>query len=107
MIDSSTCAQAVLALIFVVGLILVIAWAVRRFGIGGRFAPPPGSRRRLEIVEVAPVDARHKLVMVRRDQIEHLLLVGAGDPVVVERGIGAEPAGRARFDQHLRAEASE
>mgnify|MGYP006289061411 FL=1 len=107
MIDSSTYAQAVLALIFVIGLILLVAWAVRRFGIGGRFAPPPGSRRRLQIVEVAPVDARNKLVMVRRDEIEHLLLVGAGDPVVVERGIGADASGRPRFDQHLRAEASE
>lgn len=107
MIDSTTYAQVFLALIFVVGLILVTAWFVRRFGIGGRFAPSPGSRRRLHIVEVAPVDARHKLVMVRRDEVEHLLLVGAGDPVVVERGIGADPSGRSRFDQHLYAEASE
>lgn len=104
MITSATYAQAVLALIFVIGLILVAAWVVRRFGIGGRFAPPPGNRRRLNIVEVAPLDARHKLVMVRRDDIEHLLLIGTGDPLVVERGIGAGKADGLSFRQHLQPE---
>lgn len=106
MMDITTYARFALALIFVLGLILVIAWGMRRFGIGARIAPNTAGRRRLHVVEVAPLDARNKLVMVRRDDIEHLLLVGQGDPVVVERGIGAAPA-RGSFARQLDAEASE
>lgn len=105
MIDITTLARFALALIFVLGLILVSAWGMRRFGIGARLAPNTAGRRRLEVVEVAPLDARHKLVMVRRDEIEHVLLIGQGDPVVVERGIGAAPANRS-FARQLEAETS-
>lgn len=86
--DPANYARFIGALVFVVGLILVIAWALKRFGFAGRFVPNPGKRRRLGVVEVCPIDARHKLVMVQRDGAEHLLLIGAGDPLVVERGIG-------------------
>jgi flagellar protein FliO/FliZ len=106
MIDITTYARFALALIFVLGLILVIAWGMRRFGIGARLAPNTPGRRRLQVVEVAPLDARHKLVMVRRDEIEHVLLIGQGDPVVVERGIGAA-SGRRSFARQLEAETSE
>jgi flagellar protein FliO/FliZ len=106
MMDLTTYARFALALIFVIGLILVIAWGMRRFGIGAQIAPNTRGRRRLQVVEVAPLDARHKLVMVRRDDIEHVLLIGQGDPIVVERGIGAAAA-RGSFAQHLQAERSE
>jgi flagellar protein FliO/FliZ len=108
--DAATYARFALALLFVLGLILVISWAIRRFGLAGRFAPNPGKRRRLEVVEVAPLDARHKLVMVKRDAVEHLLLIGGGDPVVVERGINAATSARSiapDFEQELKAEALE
>jgi flagellar protein FliO/FliZ len=82
--------QAVLALIFVVGLMFGTSWLVRRLGLAGPMATPIGRRRRLQMVEVLPVDARRRLVLVRRDDVEHLLLVGPTDSLVVERGIGAE-----------------
>jgi flagellar protein FliO/FliZ len=38
------------------------------------------------------VDAKRRLVLVRRDDREHLLLLGATQDVVVESGIAARAA---------------
>ena len=43
--------------------------------------------RRLEIVEHASLDGRRKLVLIRRDDVEHLLMTGGPVDVVVETGI--------------------
>ena len=85
--------QFVLALAFVLALILAAAWAFRRFGRGTVRAPRRGVpyRRRLGVVEVIALDTRRKLVLVRRDDREHLLIIGAQGETVVETGI-MEPA---------------
>ena len=84
----------ILALVAVVALIAVLAWAARRFGLAGRFAAPSG-RRRLGIVETAAIDGKRRLVLVRRDETEHLVLVGAEGALLIERGINAPvPAAR-------------
>lgn len=82
--------QFVLALVIVLGLILAVAWVARRFGLG---AAPTGARRRrrLALVESLALDGKRRLVLVRRDDCEHLLLVGGGSDVVVERGLAAAP----------------
>ena len=80
--------QFVLALAFVIGLILLAALAARRMGWG--FPVQAMKRlddRRLRIIEATPVDGRRRLVLVRRDDTEHLLLLGPSSEVVVERGI--------------------
>lgn len=80
------------ALVFVLALIAAAAWAARRFGLGGRLAAQGGKARRLQVVEVAPLDSRRKLVLVRRDGCEHLLLLGHGQDLLVEAGIEADIA---------------
>ena len=50
-------------------------------------------RRRLGVVEVTPLDGRRRLILVRRDAVEHLLLVGPTSELVIETGIaGGDPA---------------
>lgn len=85
--EFDTYLRFILALVFVLALIGAIGWAGRRFGAFGAPLRPRGGSRRLAVVEVAPVDARHKLVLVRRDGVEHLLLLGAGPDLLVESGI--------------------
>ncbi len=75
--------QFVVTLIAVLALIAVAAWAIRMF-MGGRLRMPGGRAARLGVVEAIQVDARRKLVLVRRDQFEHLLLIGGPTDVVVE-----------------------
>ena len=80
------------ALVLVIGLIGAVAWVGRRLGLAGRLAAV-GSRsaRRLGVIEYMALDPKTRLVLVRRDDTQHLLLLGAGGPVVVERGIEAAP----------------
>ena len=76
------------ALIFVLALIGALAWLVRRFGLAGRLGMPTGQKR-LSVIEVVALDARRRLVLVRRDSTEHLLLLGATGDLVVETRITA------------------
>ena len=82
--------QAIFALILVVGLIFAVAWAARRLGLGGRFAAV-GGKRRLAVVEVLPLDGKRRLVLLRRDGAEHLVILGMHTDLVVESGIDAKP----------------
>jgi flagellar protein FliO/FliZ len=47
----------------------------------------PKSERRLEVIDHANLDSRRKLVLIRRDDVEHLLLTGGPVDVVIETGI--------------------
>ena len=80
----ATYLQFALALIFVVALIGGLAVVARRVGLGG--LAPAGKRRRLAVVEVLALDNRRRLVLVRRDGAEHLLLLGPAGDTVVEAG---------------------
>jgi flagellar protein FliO/FliZ len=57
------------------------------FSFGGWFAPRPEPR--LGISEQATLDSRRKLVLVRRDDVEHLIMTGGPVDVVIETGISA------------------
>ncbi|MBX7199799.1 MAG: flagellar biosynthetic protein FliO [Rhodospirillaceae bacterium] len=78
---------AVLVLILVIGLILGLAALLKRFGLTD--ARVLGRRARLATVESKSLDGRHRLVLVRRDDVEHLLLIGPNTSQVLERGIPA------------------
>jgi hypothetical protein len=85
-----------LAFLIVLGLIGAAAWAVRRFG-SGRYggAGQRGRQPRLAVIDHTSVDARRRLILIRRDNVEHLLLIGGPTDVVVEPNIvRAMPASR-------------
>ena len=88
--EFDTYIRFILALIFVLALIGLLAWAARRFGIA-RNAPHVGSKnRRLVVIETASLDSKRRLVLVRRDTTEHLLLLGVTGDLVIETGIPAK-----------------
>jgi hypothetical protein len=77
-----------LAFLLVLGLIGVGAWGLRRFTsgrLGG--ASTRGRQPRLGVIDYASVDARRRLILVRRDNVEHLLMIGGPTDVVVEANI--------------------
>jgi len=81
------------ALGFVLVLIAGLAALVRRSGFGERLAATPSSagERRLHLVEVRPLDAKRKLVLLRRDDREHLVLLGVTSDLLIESDIPAAP----------------
>ncbi len=76
-----------LALVFVIALIAMFAAFARRMGFGYRRTDKGSRIRRLSIVEIMPVDAKRRLVLIRRDATEHLILLGTGSDLLVEDGI--------------------
>lgn len=77
-----------IAFVAVLVLIGLVAWLVRRFA-GNRLGGGAGRGRmpRLAVIDAAAVDGRRRLVLVRRDNVEHLLMIGGPSDVVVEQNI--------------------
>lgn len=73
-------------------LLAIVLWFIRRrsgsapFIRGGRNRQP-----RLQVLDATAVDARRRLVLVRRDNVEHLVMIGGPTDIVIESGIGAIP----------------
>jgi len=78
----------IFAFVVVLGLIALAAWLVRRFA-GNRLGANTqrGRMPRLAVIDAAAVDGRRRLVLVRRDNIEHLLMIGGPTDIVVESNI--------------------
>jgi flagellar protein FliO/FliZ len=77
-----------IAFLVVLGLIAVTAWVVRRFGaerLGA--ATARGRQPRLAVIDAAAVDGRRRLILIRRDNVEHLLMIGGPSDVVIEPNI--------------------
>lgn len=84
------------ALALVLALLGGCAWLARRFGLTpGVVRAKTKAAARLEITEVLPIDARRRLVLVRRDSVEHLIIIGDSE-TVVEAGIAAQKPGTAQ-----------
>ncbi len=80
----------VFALAFVLGLIGLATVALKRFGMLPRVTRhKTGSGKRLGIVEIASIDAKRRLILVRRDEVEHLIVIGTSSELLVESGIVA------------------
>ena len=81
-----------LALIFVLGLIGILAVLARRTGLGFPITAIKSiQKRRLSVVEVTTVDGRRRMVLIRRDNIEHLLLISPSSEMLIETNIAAGP----------------
>jgi flagellar biogenesis protein FliO len=78
-----------IALLIVLALIGVTIWLVRQFranrlgGDGARRRQP----QRLTVIDAARVDGSRSVVLIRRDNIEHLLMIGGATDVVIEANI--------------------
>lgn len=72
------------ALVLIIGMIAGAAWLARRYGLAPKVT---GGNGRIGIVAVQSLDTRRKLVLVRRDDREHLLVVGPTGESVIETGI--------------------
>jgi flagellar protein FliO/FliZ len=84
--------------IFIAALVVIAGLLVRGYmttgnptaGLSGAagmfFGPKP--EKRLDVVDQANVDGRRRLVLIRRDDVEHLIMTGGPVDVVIETNIG-------------------
>jgi flagellar protein FliO/FliZ len=76
-----------MALIFVVSLMGGLWLLLKRLGVNGGFSLQQGKKRRLKIVEILPIDAKHKAILLRRDDKDHLVILGPNSETVIEHSI--------------------
>ncbi len=78
------------ALILVLALVGGAALATRRFGVPG--ITKPASQKRLVITETLMLGPRQRIFLLKRDNIEHLILAGPDGATVIEANIPVTPA---------------
>lgn len=93
MVDFNTIVLAVAAILFVIALGSLVAWAFKTFfggsSSGAGFMRPRD--KRLGVIETASVDAKRKLFLLRRDDVEHLVMIGGPIDMLIETGIKGRP----------------
>ena len=75
---------------FVLGLLSLFAVFLKKYGnkfSGEKLFTVSKLVGRVEIIETKYIDHKSKLLLVKRDDIEHLVLVGDGKATVIESGI--------------------
>jgi flagellar protein FliO/FliZ len=76
------------ALLLVLAMVGGAGLLARRFGVPG--VTKPASIKRLAVVETLMVGPRQRLIIFRRDDVEHLVLSGPDGVSVIENGIPAK-----------------
>lgn len=103
----------IFVLMFFVAAAVAALWGYRAYTTGDTtfslaWLFPNRPEPRLAVMEQASVDSRRKLVLVRRDDVEHLIMTGGPVDVVIETGIAAPPREIvARDREDMRAERTE
>lgn len=68
-------------------IVLLVIKIVRNLTFGTFVAGGRTRKTRLAVMDATAVDSQRRLVLVRRDDVEHLILVGGPTDVVVEQNI--------------------
>jgi len=74
----------------IVGIILVL-WLLK-FLSNATGKATRGRNRRLAVIDSLALDPKRQLLIIRRDNVEHLILTGGAQDVVVETGIVVDEA---------------
>lgn len=77
------------SLALVLGLIGLLSVALKRWGAYGMLPRAVKQEARLKVLESIALGPRHRLLLVRRDQVEHLVVLGAEGVTTLETGIAA------------------
>src|SRR5689334_2867722 len=88
--ELSTPIKFAIAFPIILALLVGFIYAVRRFGVGalGGVVTTRGRQPRLGVTDVAMVgDGRRRLLLIRRDNVEHLIMTGGPSDIVIEQNI--------------------
>jgi flagellar protein FliO/FliZ len=100
--SESTLVTAALSLGVVLVLIVFSVWVLKFFFRASRNLGR-GANRRLTVVDTVSIDPKRQLLIIRRDNVEHLIMTGGPQDLVIESGIPVEkpglPARRPRLSQ--------
>lgn len=101
--SSSVIFWIILAVLVLV-VLLVLLRLIRTLRSGTYIAGGRNRAPRLAVVDAAAVDGQRRLVLVRRDDTEHLILIGGPTDLVIEPGIRADDHERALSVRQMKVE---
>jgi flagellar protein FliO/FliZ len=80
------------ALLLVLALVVAAGLAARKFSLPGlaQGLLKPQTPRRLAVVESLMLSPRQRLLLIRRDEVEHLIVLTPDGAVTVESAIAAK-----------------
>lgn len=79
--------RLVIALCIVFLIMGGLAFALKKLGLATSSTIKSGDKKRLKIVESTPLDARRRLVILKCDDREHLVILGANSEIIVDKDI--------------------
>lgn len=88
--ESTEILRFLASLLFVLSLMGGLWLFLRKLGLNGPSMITPVTKRRLRVVEVLPLDPRRKAILLRRDDREHLVILGPSGETIVETQIPAK-----------------
>lgn len=93
---------------FALGIVLVLivlgVWVLKLFTRAGA-GMARGRNARLRVVEAAMVDSKRQVVIVRRDNVEHVIMTGGPQDLIIESGIPVPEPAMARRGAAARTQA--
>jgi flagellar protein FliO/FliZ len=85
--------NTILTAAFALGIVLVLIlfglWALKFF-FNATANMSRGRVRRLAVIDTVQIDPRRKVVILRRDNVEHVIMTGGPQDLLVESGIAVE-----------------
>ena len=90
--NTETIVLAIAAFLFAFALVSLVAWALKSFVLSGRSGASyvKGLERRLGVVETASVDGQRRLILIRRDNVQHLIMTGGPVDMLIKTGIAGQ-----------------
>jgi flagellar protein FliO/FliZ len=94
------------AFLFVLGLIALLGYCLKRYGTGSKLLGQKifgmqDDAGRIKVLEIRYLDPKRRLVLIRRDDAEHLLLIADNRELVIESGIKAAMMDAPHADDHV------
>jgi flagellar protein FliO/FliZ len=84
--SAGTLLNAAFALGIVLVLIVIGLWLLKLFTTAGQRLGRTNEKR-LQVLETATVDGKRKVMIIRRDNVEHVIMTGGPQDLVIETGI--------------------
>jgi len=82
--DSVDYTRFIFSFIFVIALIGLCGMLLKKYVGSEKFLSLRNSTGRLKIIEIRHIDSKRKLVLVKRDEVEHLLFINDTNQTVLE-----------------------
>ena len=92
--------NALTGLVFVIGLIFMTGWILKKFGTVQAGMPAGAKKKRLSVIEYRRIDPKNTLLLVACDSKEYLIATGESTVLIDSFPIKADPQQNEQASDH-------